>query len=219
MNETEWNKLKKELYCQNTVCQTDDGTIDFSPDNFRGLETNGNRITYDEYLDIMRSSGHSVKHYFEMCFYAGCRFAECKGEIQNFDKKKHKIIFKRIFVSGMYADGQYFDGKEDHVWMDDRGFEEFNAGDSISFTAEVYRYLKTGDGKQIDFALRNPGCIEKVKSYKLPTDNELVMQGIDDIICETCLYSEQCYGSFCINEHWRKEMRESMFEAYKGKDN
>lgn len=27
-------------------------------------------------------------------------------------------------VYGMYSDGVYFDGKEEHVWMDIAGFEE-----------------------------------------------------------------------------------------------
>lgn len=169
MNETEWSKLKKEEYQSDTICQTEDGTIDFSLDSFQKLETNGSQITYDEYLDIMRASGNSVRHYFEMCFYAGGAYADCKGEIQRFNKKKHKIIFKRIFVSGMYIGGECFEGKEDHVWMDDTGFENFNPGDnvsfSVSFSAEVYRYLKTRNGKQIDFGLRNPEFIKKVGSY------------------------------------------------------
>ena len=49
---------------------------------------------------------------------------------------------KRIFISGMYTDGTMFDGKEDHVWMDKSGFEEYAVGDGISFGAEVYRYVK-----------------------------------------------------------------------------
>lgn len=53
MNDTEWSKLKKANYQSNTICQTDDNTIDFSLDDFQKLETNGCRITYDDYLDIM----------------------------------------------------------------------------------------------------------------------------------------------------------------------
>lgn len=39
--------------------------------------------------------------------------------------------------------------------MDLKGFEPFNIGDSVSFGAEIYRYLKTGNGKVSDYGLRN----------------------------------------------------------------
>ena len=42
----------------------------------------------------------------------------------------------------MYTDGRMFDGKEDHVWMDKSGFEEYAVGDGVSLGAEVYRYVK-----------------------------------------------------------------------------
>ena len=57
-------------------------------------------------------------------------------------KKSKHVCFKRIFISGMYTDGRMFDGKEDHVWMDKSGFEEYAVGDGVSLGAEVYRYVK-----------------------------------------------------------------------------
>lgn len=63
-----------------------------------------------------------------------------KGQIEKV-KSKH-VCFKRIFISGMYTNGTMFDGKEDHVWMDKSGFEEYAIGDGVSFGAEVYRYVK-----------------------------------------------------------------------------
>ena len=42
----------------------------------------------------------------------------------------------------MYMDGVCFDGKEEHVWMSSSGFENYKVGDSVSFFADVYRYLK-----------------------------------------------------------------------------
>ena len=92
----------------------------------------------------------------------------------------------------MYTDGTMFDGKEDHVWMDKSGFEEYDVGDSVSFGAEVYRYVKTGNGKQIDYGLRNPTGIQKVEAYELPSDDALIMQEVKQLICETCFLSEQC---------------------------
>ena len=99
---------------------------------------------------------------------------------------------------GMYSDGDGFDGKEDHVWMDKTGFEEFNVGDSISFRAEVYRYIKTGNGKLIDYGLRNPIDIKKIEEYQLPSDDELRMQMINQMICETCYLSEHCNRVSCL---------------------
>ena len=55
-------------------------------------------------------------------------------------KKSSQSTF--VFISGMYTDGTMFDGKEDHVWMDKSGFEEYAIGDGVSFGAEVYRYVK-----------------------------------------------------------------------------
>ena len=71
-----------------------------------------------------------------------------------------------------------FDGKEDHVWMDKSGFEEYNVGDSVSFSAEVYRYVKTGNGKRIDYGLHNPTGIQQIEAYELPSDNALIMQEV-----------------------------------------
>ena len=92
----------------------------------------------------------------------------------------------------------YFDGKEEHVWMDIAGFEECQIGDCVSFSAEVYRYVKTSNGKQIDFALRNPEGIKKIEAYELPSDNDLLKQAISVLTCETCYLSEHCNGDFCI---------------------
>ena len=98
----------------------------------------------------------------------------------------------------MFFDGGMFDGKEDHVWMDKKGFEEYQVGDSIEFFAEIYRYVKTGNGKQIDFGLRNPEGIRKILPYELPTDEELIEQSINMIICETCYLGEQCNRGVCL---------------------
>ena len=98
----------------------------------------------------------------------------------------------------MYPDGECFDGKADHVWMDVDGFEEYSVGDSVSFSAEVYRYIKTGNGKQIDYGLRAPTQIERIKPYELPSDDELMRQTMREIACETCFLSEQCNRVFCM---------------------
>lgn len=72
-----------------------------------------------------------------------------KATPHNLTKRRQRLAgtivrrcLKRIFISGMYTDGTMFDGKEDHVWMDKSGFEEYAIGDGVSFGAEVYRYVK-----------------------------------------------------------------------------
>lgn len=111
---------------------------------------------------------------------------------------KEKVCFKRIFVSGMFHDATMFDGKEDHVWMDKQGFEEFSVDDSVSFFADVYRYIKTGNGRTLDFGLRNPQSIKKIDSYKLPSVEKLKMQQIDLIVCDTCMLNEHCNRNYCL---------------------
>ena len=126
------------------------------------------------------------------------------------NKKKSTVCFERIYVSGIYSDGTGFVGKEDHVWMDLQGFENYKISDCLSFGAEVYRYIKCGNGKRLDFGLRNPATITRIDEYELPNQEELQLQAIDQLICEVCLFRDHCYG-FCIaNQEWREEMRQQL---------
>lgn len=84
----------------------------------------------------------------------------------------------------MYGDGTFFYRKEDHVWMSRKGFEKYKVSDCISFYAEVYQYLKTSNGKKLDFAVRNPEGIETIDSYELPSDDDLLRQELGDLVCE-----------------------------------
>ena len=177
--DSKWQKLKKEFYGTKTCVQSEYGTIDFDPDSM-GDVVGGDKLTYDEYLDILMRSGKNVRGWFEMCYFETA--LEFAGQVEKINKDN--ICFKRIYVCGMFMDGECFDGKEDHVWMSKEGF-----GDCFSFFAEVYRYLKTSNGKMIDFGLRNPDNIKKIESYELPSDDELLMHN----------------------------MRRSMFEMAKGK--
>ena len=211
--DSKWQKLKKEFYGTKTCVQSEYGTIDFDPDSM-GDVVGGDKLTYDEYLDILMRSGKNVRGWFEMCYFETA--LEFAGQVEKINKDN--ICFKRIYVCGMFMDGECFDGKEDHVWMSKEGFGDCQVGDCFSFFAEVYRYLKTSNGKMIDFGLRNPDNIKKIKSYDLPSDDELLMQSKDQIICETCMFRDHCYGGMCIaNKEWRDNMRRSMFEMAKGK--
>lgn len=82
--------------------------------------------------------------------------------------------------------------------MSNAQFEEYEIGDCVSFFAEVYRYVKTSNGKRIDFALRNPENIKRIEPYELPSDKELFLQKISRIVCDNCYLNEHCNKIFCI---------------------
>ena len=168
-----FNEFKKAHYGAKAVVQTEGGMVMFNPDSQKEV-VGAEKMTYDEYLDVQIASlGKLRREFVNLYFNIPMGF---KGEIEKVNKDK--VCFKRIFTLGMFFDGGMFDGKEDHVWMDKKGFEKFKVGDSVEFFAEVYRYVKTGNGKQIDFGLRNPEGIKQIPSYKLPTDEELAEQSI-----------------------------------------
>lgn len=180
-------------YGENEIVNTYDGIIDFSPDGFHDI-VGADKFSYDEYLDVQIKSFHKIRGSFTTCYYnIPLRFIGCIEK-----KTKENVCFERIRVEGMYPDGTCFKGKEEHVWMNVAGFEQYNIGDFVSFFAEVYRYVKTGNGKKIDFALRNPQEIKKIESYKLPTDDDLLKQGFSNITCEVCYLSEHCNRVFCL---------------------
>ena len=165
------NQFLKTYYGTNTCLQAEGGVIMFNPDSQKEVVGAG-KMTYDEYLDVQIASLGKMRLAFaELYFSIPMGF---KGEIEKVNKTR--ICFKRIFTTGMFFDGDMFDGREDHVWMDKKGFEEYRVGDAVAFFAEVYRYVKTGNGKLIDYGLRNPTGIQKVEAYELPSNDELIMQ-------------------------------------------
>ena len=170
------------------------GLVFFHPDS-RGDVVGAEKMSYDEYLDVQLASlGHDHRSGFAQGIF-DCLLSY-KGQIEKVNEKH--ICFKRIFIHGMYPDGEMFDGKEDHVWMDKSGFEEYGVGDCVLFGAEVYRYVKTGNGKWIDYGLRHPTDIQKIEEYALPGDDELIAQAVEQLICETCFLSENCCRVYCV---------------------
>lgn len=209
----EWKNLKKEYWGQDAIVETYKwGYIDFSPQGMKEV-SGGEKLTYEGYLDAQMAIGRDIRGWFFLCHHGvPLGFA---GQIERITPKN--VCFKRIYVSGMYMDGECFDGREDHVWMAIERFEDYQVGDCLEFFAETYRYLKTSNGKQIDFGLRNPSRIKKVDSYKLPSDDDLLRQNINQIICEVCALRDHCYGGMCIaNKEWLEDMKKLMFHAVKG---
>ena len=189
----EEKELFATYYGQKVIVTTYDGIIDFNPEGYFDI-VGANKFTYNDYIDVQIKSFGKTRGWLATCYYnITLGFKGCVSK-----KTEKHICFDRIMVYGMYSDGVYFDGKEEHVWMDIAGFEECQIGDCVSFSAEVYRYVKTSNGKQIDFALRNPEGIKKIEAYELPSDNDLLKQAISVLTCEPCYLSEHCNGDFCI---------------------
>lgn len=203
-------KNKDANYMAKVSVQTENGIIDYDPDKMKDIE-GGEKLTYDEYIEIQEKSAGKVRGSFQLCYYyVPLGF---KGQIEK--KNDKNVCFKRIHVDGMYSDGICFEGKEEHVWMDLKGFEDYQVGDSVSFCAEIYRYLKTGNGKMIDFGLRNPQHITKIEPYKLPSDDELLRQEVELMVCETCFLSEHCTGFCLLPKGAKKAKVDFMFHAVK----
>ena len=215
---SKWDELQKECYGKDIIVRCQNGLVDFSPDSMQDVE-NGDFKSYDEYLEVQKYSFDKVRQFFELCYYhiSGVS-ADFKGQILRFDQQKNKVLFKRIMVNGMYGDGIGFVGKEDHVWMDVAGFESFKPGDSLRFEADIYRYMRKSDGKLIDYGLRRPDNIERIKSYEVPTDEQLIDQQIDQLVCETCRYFDHCHLGMCVaNEKERKERFKTLKSFQPGK--
>ena len=191
-----WKEIKKQFYKTNVFSQSLFGNIDFNPDNMKNVK-NGNFKSYDEYLEVQKRSHGKIRDNFETCYYSMVDY-KFSGKIEFFTPAKNKVIFTRIAIKGMMSDGDMFEGKEDHIWMDMEPFKEFSPGDNLRFSADIERYMKRKNGKLIDYELSNPRMIEKIESYKIPTDDELLRQQIKMIICETCVYHDQCYQVFCL---------------------
>ena len=207
----EYQDLFALYYGERIIVQTYDGCIDFDPNGYRDV-VGAERFSYDDYIDVQIRSLHKIRGWFATCYYSIP--LSFKGTVER--KTKENVCFERIFVEGMYPDGLCFVGKEEHVWMSIKGFEEYEIGESVSFFAEVYRYVKTSNGKQIDFGLRNPEDIKRIPPYELPTDEELIEQSVNEIICETCYLSEQCNHVYCMRPQKElKQMKKQMVKMIK----
>ena len=149
-DDKKWKNLLGAFYETNTV--TADG-IDFSKSFYKGI-VGAENISYDECLYLQYKTTKEKKHYaFQSLYYNGIPLT-FKGQIERISKGH--ICFKRIYIEEMYWNSKCVVNKEDHVWMDEKGFEGYCIGNCFEFGAEVYKYIKKSDGKIIDFGLRNP---------------------------------------------------------------
>ena len=107
-------------------------------------------------------------------------------------------LLKDIYVRYMTCDGQYVEDKEEHVWINDS--EKFQKagikqGDCVSFSGSVYIYKRQNGS--VDFSIKDLESIHIIDEYRLPTDEELHQQFLEQLRCEVCLAKDQCYG-ICI---------------------
>lgn len=196
----EYEDLFSVYYGENVVSMDYDGFIDFNP-NYQDIEGAGN-LSYNEYIEAQIKTfrnikpTNKIKGLFAQCYYnIPITF---KAHIEKINKEKGHICLNRIIVDGMFPDGECFTGTEEHVWMNLNNFKNFDVGDCVSFTAEIYRYVKKSNGKQIDFGLRNPIEITQIPPYNVPSDKELLKQSLSDIKCESCHLSEYCNHTTCM---------------------
>lgn len=186
--------LLATYYGEKNCVIEDSGIVFFNPDSRKDV-VGAENMSYDEYIEVQLASlGHAYRSGFAKGIFNS--LLSFRGQIEKINVKH--ICFKRIFISGMYSDGEMYDDKEEHVWMDKTGFEKFGVGDSVSFGARVYRYVKTGNGKRIDYGLCNPTGIQKIEAYELPSDDDLITQEVDSIVCENCFLSEWCNHNYCM---------------------
>ncbi len=180
-------------YGKKIVQEVEGGYIDFDPNGMAEV-VNGEKLTYNDYIDAQINAIGKTHGGFQWCFY-NIPFG-FKGQIERINDEF--VCFQRISIEGMYPDGICSDDREQHIWMDLKGFEGFQPGDCVEFAAEPYRYLKTGSGKQIDYGLRNPTGVKKIDKYDLPTDEELMRQELNLIRCEACYLNENCDRLNCV---------------------
>lgn len=204
-----WEAAKAAFYGTTYGVISEWGLIDFDPAEKEKL-VGGEKLSYDEYLLIQKRSCGHIRQDFEKAYHDAA-YVSFKGQVEKINGKSDKICFKRIFIDGEYSDGEGFVGKEDHVWMDIAEFEEYRVGDSLCFDAEIYRYIKTGSGKMIDFGLRNPEAVRQIEPYRLPSDEQLHLQTVDELICnELCMFRDHCNGICIANQKWRENMRKML---------
>lgn len=227
-----WEEKKARFYKKDCICLMHGGAIFFSETSMSGLE-GGEGMGYDEYLDIQRQSLGKIRASLIPAF-ADHGLVTINGRIGKIDRVKKMICFPEAWISAWdrseyWANPRpvpdYTPAKEDNLWMALDGFENFKVGDCVSFTAEVYRFVKFRNDPfrrpVIDFGVRNPENIKKENEKNLPTEEDLLEFRISQILCEMCMYEDHCYGHCIASEDWvvgtRALLREALEDSPRAK--
>ena len=117
---------------------------------------------------------------------------------------EHHYVLKKVVIYGEDEKGMLFEGEEDHVNVFDVDVELLKSigvksDDKIQFNAKVYKYVRRNGSE--DYGLKNLSNVEKIIDYITPKEEDLLDEAIRQLVCETCLFVDHCYG-FCIaNEY------------------
>lgn len=138
-------------------------------------------------------------------------FAKFKGHVADISPTKG-YLFIRLYIKFNTYDWRYGNEEvkdyEDHVWIyDAQPFKNANikVGDNVQFSALVYAYHRKNGTK--DYSLKAPQEIKKIKKYELPIGNKGFSDSFyEELVCETCIYTDHCYGEPCLApEGYKKE--------------
>ena len=133
---------------------------------------------------------------FKGCYYDACGYGEFKGKVIKI--KNGHYLFEKIFVEWEYG-GNVYESKEDHVWIFDTKAlekEKIKIGDCVAFFGVVEPYTRKNGTYEL--GITDVDLVYKIEDYKLPTDEELFEQAMNDLRCETCLYTDHCDRVFCL---------------------
>ena len=93
-----WKEFVEKYSHSGYLVQSEFGTIDTTDDAMKDV-AGGENLSYEEYLQVLFNSRNIIRHCFEYCYYSNA-WCDFKGRISRFDKKKGKVIFNCIYVSG-----------------------------------------------------------------------------------------------------------------------
>lgn len=151
-------------------------------------------------------------------------------KIENFGKyfakvvsiEENRIVLKNVVIDGIRHYGIGFIGSEDHVNIVETKDvktltdKDVHPGYKICFTAQPYGYTRK-DGS-VDISLCDISDVEFVDNYHIPTKDELIDEQIQNLVCEVCIFNENCCGGMCIaNQEERKKKIEILKNLQPGK--
>lgn len=173
-SDSKWEAIREENYLSDNIVQTEDFLVDFSWKEFKRTRRKGHRISYDDFLDIQRETGNNYRRALAEAYYGG-NFMQIKAHI--YKVEAGRILFKNVVIRCFRDDGSYFDGCEDHVWVEKQWFNKIKPrlGGNVSFFANVYRYItETKDGYRVDYALRDATQICRIGEYDIPITHNIL---------------------------------------------
>lgn len=180
-----WKDCKKSNYKKNTIIQDYEFTVDFSLNNYERLEKNGTNISYDDYLDLQRISFYKDMRSHFLWIYHNLGVGDFCGKITK--ANNNYFCFNKIYSDAMDSyDCTFSSGIEQHVWIERKELDGVGVGDCVSFSAEVYQYVKKNGGLGLDFGLHNLSNVKRIKEYKLSSERDMLDEQVTKLLYDTC---------------------------------